>query len=442
MQEKESGKIKFQIETQRVLEILTNDIYDSPYALLRENIQNAYDAILMRIASSKDFSLPDGKIDVILKEGTIIISDNGIGMTEEVVKNNYWKAGSSGKKSELARKAGVVGTFGIGAMANFGVSTKLKVETHAIGSETTLITIAEREKLSLTEDCIDLQKVKDGRPYGTTITAYLDSSVNLSSQVALNYIEPYVKFLLIPVYFNGQLISQRDYKKIFIPEHEGLEKIPPINVSDQIFKAKLEIFLDQTGRLFIKLTNIKMQDIDITGDLVLAQGIRSIMGLRSYFGLAPIPVNSYYQFGGIANLSILQPTAGREAISRESIGNVSRLIQLIELIASQEISKLELADKNNSFMQYIVSNKRYDLADKIKVDIYPTGDKVPLGKVISNYKGKKIYYYLGTDQTIIKMFSSETSCLIVLNQANPRRQVQLNYINKKLKLLELPMQSL
>ncbi len=41
-------KIKFQIEINRVLDVLSKEIYDTPYALLRENIQNAYDAILMR----------------------------------------------------------------------------------------------------------------------------------------------------------------------------------------------------------------------------------------------------------------------------------------------------------------------------------------------------------------------------------------------------------
>ena len=51
-------KIAFRIEIRRVLEILSNDIYDSPYSLLRENIQNAYDAVLMRQES-------DGKIRAI-----------------------------------------------------------------------------------------------------------------------------------------------------------------------------------------------------------------------------------------------------------------------------------------------------------------------------------------------------------------------------------------
>ncbi len=86
----EKGKLSFQIEVRRILEILSNDIYDSPYALLRENIQNGYDAILMR----KQFSPNEGfkpLIKVNINEEVITIEDNGIGMNEEIVANNYWK---------------------------------------------------------------------------------------------------------------------------------------------------------------------------------------------------------------------------------------------------------------------------------------------------------------------------------------------------------------
>ena len=82
------GQIEFNIETQRILKLLANDIYDSPYALLRENVQNAYDAILMR-QKRESF---DPKIEICIKQGVIRITDNGIGMTREVIENNYWKA--------------------------------------------------------------------------------------------------------------------------------------------------------------------------------------------------------------------------------------------------------------------------------------------------------------------------------------------------------------
>ena len=95
------GKLNFQIEVKRVLEILSNDIYDSPYALLRENIQNGYDAILMRIAENDSF---EPKIEVTISSNQVTILDNGIGMNKDIIQNNFWKAGSSGKNNDLAKK--------------------------------------------------------------------------------------------------------------------------------------------------------------------------------------------------------------------------------------------------------------------------------------------------------------------------------------------------
>jgi len=144
------NKLSFQIEVRRVLEILSNDIYDSPYALLRENIQNGYDAILMR-KQLDGVNTFEPQIIVNIDSKYITIEDNGIGMNLEVVSNNFWKAGSSGKNNEIAQKAGVVGTFGIGAMANFGVCKSIKVITHyALGSDT-IETFANRDSLSITE---------------------------------------------------------------------------------------------------------------------------------------------------------------------------------------------------------------------------------------------------------------------------------------------------
>src|SRR5262249_40386274 len=121
-------RIAFEVETSRILQILSSEIYDSPKAFLRENVQNAYDAILMR-CTSQNLSLADRRIEIVIDGLNLKIADDGIGMTDEVLEQNFWKAGSSGKRSELAQRSGVIGTFGIGAMANFGVCTELRVET-------------------------------------------------------------------------------------------------------------------------------------------------------------------------------------------------------------------------------------------------------------------------------------------------------------------------
>src|SRR5438045_4066293 len=109
MSEGTKERIAFDVETSRILQILASEIYDSPKAFLRENVQNAYDAVLMRSTAEKT-PLADRVIEVTLEGRRLTVRDDGIGMTEDVLKNNFWKAGSSGKKSELAQRSGVIGT--------------------------------------------------------------------------------------------------------------------------------------------------------------------------------------------------------------------------------------------------------------------------------------------------------------------------------------------
>ena len=81
---KERTNFKFNVE--RVLQILSDDIYDSPLSLLRENVQNAYDAILQRKYYDAAFG-NNGAIRIYLNGNELTISDNGIGMTKEMLDN-------------------------------------------------------------------------------------------------------------------------------------------------------------------------------------------------------------------------------------------------------------------------------------------------------------------------------------------------------------------
>ena len=66
--------IVFQVETTRILQILASEIYDSPLALLRENLQNAYDAVRMRFASSGELK-DGGRIDIYVSDQELSITD-------------------------------------------------------------------------------------------------------------------------------------------------------------------------------------------------------------------------------------------------------------------------------------------------------------------------------------------------------------------------------
>ena len=84
-------RIPLSVDIDRVIEVLAAQIYQSPLALLRENLQNAYDATLLRTALEGDTYSP--RIDVSLSTSRIEISDNGIGMTQEDIENHFLESG-------------------------------------------------------------------------------------------------------------------------------------------------------------------------------------------------------------------------------------------------------------------------------------------------------------------------------------------------------------
>lgn len=432
-----TSKLSFQIEVRRVLEILSNDIYDSPYALLRENIQNGYDAILMRMQLDGAGTF-EPKIIVNIDSKYITIEDNGIGMNKDVVSNNFWKAGSSGKNNEIAQKAGVVGTFGIGAMANFGVCKSIKVITHYAEGDETIETFANRESLSITEECIDIKIYEEKREAGTQIIAELDDGLNLTVQGAISYLNPYIKYLNIPVIINGSVASQKKYIDIFEVRQENLYKAETYNIITPN-NSSLTLQLNYTNQNVVKVycTNIIRNAQPIIGDIALSQGSGGIYGLRNYFGLAPIPVSGFFNLGGVVNLSILHPTAGREALSRESIELVSQIIKTIETKIAESISNLEISDTNSGFLNYVSTNNKFELAKNLKIVVQPNDERWNLSKIAPSVDGKKVYYYSGRDASTILQFGNENSYLMLLSQENPRRRIQLEYI-KRIGVEEVP----
>ena len=421
------NNIKFEIDTGKVLSLLSNEIYDSPYALLRENVQNAYDAILMR--QQKEAFSP--MIRVTIEGTTIIIEDNGIGMEAETVENNYWKAGSSGKNNEEARKAGVVGTFGIGAMANFGICSKLQVETHYVGSNKTIVSYANRNELKIGEKCIITEERIETKKPGTKVVATVDGSIALNIASAKEYLRQYVQYLSIPVMFNGEIISQKYYyhsdlyQKDFV--REGVVNTPVFNCSYKIYVAKFN-----EGRVAIYADNIVIGNTAIKGDIYLEQNrVGATMGLRNGFGLAEVPLQSYFGLTGIVNLTYLVPTAGRDSLNRESVDMVGKIVSQLEEKAALFLSELDICDNNKAFLNYVFTKRRFELASKIQISTSENGEFLCLGNLATSMNGKNVFYYTGTDRSIIMRYTNENTVLLITSKDYPRHNIQLEMLRRR-----------
>ena len=432
-----SERIAFDVETSRILEILSSEIYDSPKAFLRENVQNAYDAVLMR-CTAKRLALADRSIEVSIDGKELRIRDDGIGMTEEVLRSNFWKAGSSGKKSALARESGVIGTFGIGAMANFGVCTRLRVETRHFESAHTLVSTAVRDELRIAQECVTLDRIEDERGPGTLVVAELDQSFSLSVDEACGYLAPYVQFLRVPVRVNNNLISCESYEAALGARSDGFETLASRRVVGGAYAGNLRVSVNAQKRVLAELSDISLNGTPIDGDLFLVQGNAQTLGFRNLFGLAPIPIPGHYGLGGFVNLSILQPTAGREAISRDGIRQVGEMVAVIEKELTEIIAETDVADVNQQFQQYILAHGRTRLAKNVTISVLPEQESIKLGGLAESADGKQLRYYAGRDSEVMRRFANERSVLAHVSQAIPRRKLQLRYLSEVARIEPIP----
>lgn len=430
--------IVFQVETSRILEILAREIYDSPNALLRENVQNAYDAVLMR-AEVSEFSLDDARIDVIIQPDLVSIRDNGIGMDETALRENYWRAGSSGKRGDAARRAGVVGTFGIGAMANFGVAERITVRTRTLGSGTTLVSSAVRSELAIQEECIRLKEDDDLEfDVGTVVRADLDSENRVNVREAVDYLRTFVRFLPVDVWCNGSVISRESFRNRFSDLARNAKDLGQTTISTDEVQFELTARINDDGQVMAELSGLAAVGDLPDGNAFLAQGRPPLMGLRNYFGLAPIPTGGTYQFGGYVNAAFLRPTAGREALNRDSLKLASEAVSRVEEAVSTMIADTKYADKNTAFQEYARRKGKVEWARHITVRMEPLDKTVPLGE-LGDWSGKQpLHYYQGRRQEDINLFASPQQPLLVVSSANPRRALQLQYIRQVLRLAEIP----
>ncbi|MDA3926172.1 MAG: molecular chaperone HtpG [Kiritimatiellae bacterium] len=137
-------KHTFKAEIQQVLDLVIHSLYSKKEIFLRELISNASDAIdRAQYSGLTDKSIisdaPEWKIDIFAdkEEGTLMISDNGMGMSEEDLDKNLGVIASSGTKAfaeALKEKKEVnipelIGQFGVGFYSAFMVAEEVTVIT-------------------------------------------------------------------------------------------------------------------------------------------------------------------------------------------------------------------------------------------------------------------------------------------------------------------------
>jgi hypothetical protein len=189
-----------------LLKLLIKPLYgDNPSYGIRELIQNAVDSVRERREyekhhNIKNLDLAEQKADVVVSldkdekdELWLTVSDNGIGMSADTIRNYFLRAGASFRNSDAWKKEFVddkgrsrvfrSGRFGIGVLAAFLVGDSIEVTTRHISS-------SPQEAISfettLEEKSISLLRIR--RSIGTTVKVKVNS--RFSTKYTLNVIDP------------------------------------------------------------------------------------------------------------------------------------------------------------------------------------------------------------------------------------------------------------
>ena len=200
----------FQTEVSQLLHLMIHSLYSNKEIFLRELVSNASDAVdKLKFESLSNDALVEGKeelqihVQVNKNAGTITISDNGIGMTQDEVMENIGTIANSGTKKFLqslddkqAEDSNLIGQFGVGFYSAFIVADEVTLTTRKAGDDKadgTVWSSAGKGEYSL-----ETTNVED---FGTSVTLHIkdDEKEFLDDNRLRNIISKYSDHITVPI---------------------------------------------------------------------------------------------------------------------------------------------------------------------------------------------------------------------------------------------------
>ncbi|XP_059445625.1 heat shock protein 90-5, chloroplastic [Corylus avellana] len=210
-------KYEYQAEVTRLLDLIVHSLYSHKEVFLRELVSNASDALdKLRFLSVTEPSLlgDAGELEIRIKpdpdNGTITITDTGIGMTKEELIDCLGTIAQSGtskflkalkENQELGADNGLIGQFGVGFYSAFLVSEKVVVSTKSPRSDKQYVweAVADSSSYMIKEET-DPEKLLRR---GTQITLYLrpDDKYEFADPARIQgLVKNYSQFVSFPIY--------------------------------------------------------------------------------------------------------------------------------------------------------------------------------------------------------------------------------------------------
>ncbi|MBQ8141421.1 MAG: molecular chaperone HtpG [Clostridia bacterium] len=206
-----NSKGEISVQTQHIFPIIKKWLYSEKDIFLRETVSNAADAItkLRRLGSLgiREESDESYKITVTLDKsaGTITVSDNGIGMTEDELTKYICNIALSGAVDFIQKyenqtdgsKNGIIGHFGLGFYSAFMVSRTVEVVTRSYLEDTAIRWVCGEQGEYESSPA-------ERETHGTDVIMHISEDENdyLNASKLRGILDKYCSFMPVEIYFD------------------------------------------------------------------------------------------------------------------------------------------------------------------------------------------------------------------------------------------------
>ena len=425
-------KKQFKAESRKLLDMMINSIYTHKEIFLRELISNASDAIDKLYYKQLEENIAGlSRSDYFIKATadkearTLVIEDNGIGMTREELENNLGTIAKSGsldfkKNNEAKDDIDIIGQFGVGFYSAFMVSDRVEVKTRAYGSDEAFCWTSEGADGYTVEPC-----EKEGN--GTVITLHIKDNTEeedydkfLESYQIKHLIKKYSDYISYPIKMEEQVINsmvpiwKKNKSELTEEDYNSYyhEKFYDFNEPARVIHTSADGVVSYTALMFIpKKPSYDYYTKDFEKGLALYSN--GVMIMEKCPDLLP----DYFSFvKGLVDSADLSLNISREILQHDR--QLKLIAKNIERNIKNELAKM-LADDREGYkeffkefgvqLKYGIYNE-YGLHKDVLQDllIYYSSSEEDM-VTLKEYAGRmkedqdKIYYACGETSDKIKM---------------------------------------
>ena len=227
------GKGNIGVTTENIFPVIKKFLYSEHDIFLREIVSNAIDATqkLKTLANKGEFKGETGdlkiRVNIDKGNGTLTVSDHGIGMTEEEIDKYINQIAFSGATDFLDKYKedanAIIGHFGLGFYSSFMVSKKVEIITKSWHEDAKAVKWScDGSPEFTTEEC-------DKSERGTDIVMYIDDDCKefLDEYKVSGLLRKYCHFLPIEIAF-GKKKEWKDGKEVETEEDNIINDTTPL----------------------------------------------------------------------------------------------------------------------------------------------------------------------------------------------------------------------